>query len=147
MFVETIIAFTLFIIVSCICIRTEILLLLIPHQRALCMRTRYNNITSIFPHKIKFYFILFCQQVYQEFQIQLTDLTVENLLEQFTLSKHTGLEKPGRWERFIYEKSLRYSPLNRRKTSSSGATTSGTTRGKMTPVQLPTFFRAIKRLY
>ena len=35
-------------------------------------------------------------QVYQEFQIQLTDLTVENLLEQFTLAKHTGLEKPGK---------------------------------------------------
>lgn len=34
-------------------------------------------------------------RVYQEFQIQLTDLTVENLLEQFTLAKHTGLEKPG----------------------------------------------------
>ena len=36
-------------------------------------------------------------QVYQEFQIQLTDLTVENLLEQFTLAKHTGLEKPGKF--------------------------------------------------
>ena len=34
-------------------------------------------------------------RVYQDFQIQLTDLTVENLLEQFTLAKHTGLEKPG----------------------------------------------------
>jgi len=34
-------------------------------------------------------------RVYQEFQIQLTDLTVDNLLEQFTLAKHTGLEKPG----------------------------------------------------
>ena len=38
----------------------------------------------------------FIFQVYQEFQIQLTDLTVENLLEQFTLAKHTGLEKPGK---------------------------------------------------
>ena len=37
-------------------------------------------------------------QVYQEFQIQLTDLTVENLLEQFTLAKHTGLEKPGKFK-------------------------------------------------
>merc|ERR1719282_1628049 len=27
-------------------------------------------------------------------QIQLTDLSVDNLLEQFTLAKHTGLEKP-----------------------------------------------------
>ena len=35
-------------------------------------------------------------RVYQDFQIQLTDLTVENLLEQFTLAKHTGLEKPGK---------------------------------------------------
>ena len=35
-------------------------------------------------------------KVYQEFQIQLTDSTVENLLEQFTLAKHTGLEKPGK---------------------------------------------------
>ena len=34
--------------------------------------------------------------MYQEFQIQLTDLTVDNLLEQFTLAKHTGLEKPGK---------------------------------------------------
>jgi len=34
-------------------------------------------------------------RVYQEFQIQLTDLSVDNLLEQFTLAKHTGLEKPG----------------------------------------------------
>ena len=63
---------------------------------------------------IELIFALFYHQVYQEFQIQLTDLTVENLLEQFTLAKHTGLEKPGRWERFIYEKSLQYSPLNRR---------------------------------
>lgn len=35
-------------------------------------------------------------RVYQEFQIQLTDLSVDNLLEQFTLAKHTGLEKPGK---------------------------------------------------
>ena len=35
-------------------------------------------------------------RVYQDFQIQLTDLTVDNLLEQFTLAKHTGLEKPGK---------------------------------------------------
>ena len=34
-------------------------------------------------------------QIHQEFQIQLCELTLENLLEQFTLSKHTGLEKPG----------------------------------------------------
>ena len=41
-------------------------------------------------------------QVYQEFQIQLTDLTVENLLEQFTLAKHTGLEKPGKFKILYY---------------------------------------------
>lgn len=35
-------------------------------------------------------------RVYQDFQIQLTDLTIDNLLEQFTLAKHTGLEKPGK---------------------------------------------------
>ena len=35
-------------------------------------------------------------RVYQDFQIQLTDLTVDSLLEQFTLAKHTGLEKPGK---------------------------------------------------
>merc|ERR1719376_1945117 len=34
-------------------------------------------------------------KVHQEYQIQMTDLTVENLLEQFTLAKHTGLVKPG----------------------------------------------------
>ena len=34
-------------------------------------------------------------RVYQDFQIQLIDLTIDNLLEQFTLAKHTGLEKPG----------------------------------------------------
>ena len=45
--------------------------------------------------RMLFYFQQFFQ-VYQEFQIQLTDLTVENLLEQFTLAKHTGLEKPGK---------------------------------------------------
>ena len=36
-------------------------------------------------------------RVYQDFQIQLTDLTIENLLEQFTLAKHTGFEKPGKF--------------------------------------------------
>ena len=40
--------------------------------------------------------------MYQEFQIQLTDLTVENLLEQFTLAKHTGLEKPGKVHKSIH---------------------------------------------
>ena len=34
-------------------------------------------------------------RVYQEYQIQMTELTVDNLLEQFTLAKYTGLEKPG----------------------------------------------------
>jgi hypothetical protein len=62
-------------------------------------------------------------QVYQEFQILLTDLSVENLLEQFTLAKHTGLEKPGRWERFIFNKSLQYSPLNRRPSRKLAITT------------------------
>ena len=52
-------------------------------------------------------------QVYQEFQIQLTELTVDNLLEQFTLAKHTGLEKPGRWELFSYQNSLKHSPLKK----------------------------------
>lgn len=39
-------------------------------------------------------------RVYQEFQIQLIDLSVENLLEQFTLTKHTGLEKPGKLSKY-----------------------------------------------
>jgi hypothetical protein len=56
---------------------------------------------------------LYLFQVYQEFQIQLTELTVENLLEQFTISKHTGLEKPGRWEVFSYQSSLKHSPLKK----------------------------------
>ena len=34
-------------------------------------------------------------RVYQDFQIQLIDLTMDNLLKQFTLAKYTGLEKPG----------------------------------------------------
>ncbi len=48
--------------------------------------------------------------MHQELQIQLSELTVEQLLEQFALNKHTGLEKPGKWERFKYEGSLKYSP-------------------------------------
>ena len=35
-------------------------------------------------------------QVHQEYQIQMTELTVDNLLEQFTLAKLTGLERPGK---------------------------------------------------
>jgi hypothetical protein len=60
-------------------------------------------------------------QVYQEFQIQLTELTVDNLLEQFTLAKHTGLEKPGRWEQFSYESSLKHSPLKKASSTSQPA--------------------------
>ena len=45
-------------------------------------------------------------QVYQEFQIQLTDLSVDNLLEQFTLAKHTGLEKPGKLHVTNYSKKV-----------------------------------------
>ena len=45
-------------------------------------------------------------QVYQEFQIQLTDLSVDNLLEQFTLAKHTGLEKPGKLHETNYSKKV-----------------------------------------
>lgn len=43
---------------------------------------------------------------------------MDNLLEQFTIAKHTGLEKPGRWEVFSYESSLKHSPLKK-----GGATT------------------------
>ena len=38
---------------------------------------------------------------------------MDNLLEQFTLAKHTGLEKPGRWELFSYQNSLKHSPLKK----------------------------------
>ncbi len=47
--------------------------------------------------------ISLCRQIHQEFQIQLCELTAENLLEQFALNKHTGLEKPGRWETLNFE--------------------------------------------
>ena len=50
-------------------------------------------------------------QVQHEFQIHFAGLTVENLLEQFTLARYTGLEKPGRFERFIYDSSLKHSPV------------------------------------
>ena len=53
------------------------------HVEAYCQIVDYNNNQL--------------GRVYQDFQIQLTDLTVENLLEQFTLAKHTGLEKPGKF--------------------------------------------------
>jgi hypothetical protein len=62
--------------------------------------------------------------VYQEFQIQLTELTVDNLLEQFTIARHTGLEKPGRWEVFSYESSLKHSPL--KKAAAATAATAST---------------------
>ena len=42
------------------------------------------------------FFCLLPPQIHQEFQIQLCELTMENLLEQFALGKHTGLERPGR---------------------------------------------------
>ena len=58
-----------------------------------CIFTNFSIISfwNIFRLKVPLFL-----QVYQEFQIQLTDLSVDNLLEQFTLAKHTGLEKPGK---------------------------------------------------
>ncbi len=53
-------------------------------------RVSEKRIKIVFVLQSMFYF-----QIHQEFQIQLCELTLENLLEQFTLSKHTGLEKPG----------------------------------------------------
>jgi hypothetical protein len=50
---------------------------------------------------------------------QVTELTVENLLEQFTIARHTGLEKPGRWEVFSYESSLKHCPLKKASTTVS----------------------------
>ena len=57
-----------------------------------CIITNFSiSFWNIFRLKVPLFL-----QVYQEFQIQLTDLSVDNLLEQFTLAKHTGLEKPGK---------------------------------------------------
>lgn len=36
-------------------------------------------------------------QVHSEFKRQFLEMTVDKLLEQFVLSKYTGLEKPGKW--------------------------------------------------
>lgn len=36
-------------------------------------------------------------QVHSEFKRQFLEMTVDKLLEQFVLSKYTGLEKPGRY--------------------------------------------------
>lgn len=38
----------------------------------------------------------FYSQEYIEFKRQCLEMTVEKLLEQFVLSKYTGLEKPGK---------------------------------------------------
>lgn len=35
-------------------------------------------------------------QVHSEFKRQFLEMTVDKLLEQFVLSKYTGLEKPGK---------------------------------------------------
>lgn len=40
-------------------------------------------------------FTLFFFQVHSEFKRQFLEMTVDKLLEQFVLSKYTGLEKPG----------------------------------------------------
>lgn len=36
-------------------------------------------------------------QVHSEFKRQFLEMTVDKLLEQFVLSKYTGLEKPGKY--------------------------------------------------
>lgn len=36
-------------------------------------------------------------QVHSEFRRQFLEMTVDKLLEQFVLSKYTGLEKPGKY--------------------------------------------------
>lgn len=38
-------------------------------------------------------------QVHSEFKRQFLEMTVDKLLEQFVLSKYTGLEKPGKWRK------------------------------------------------
>ena len=74
-------------------------------------------------------------QVYQEFQIQLTELTVDNLLEQFTIAKHTGLEKPGRWEVFSYQSSLKHSPLKKPASTGTNTIMEGTKRPEKLLIQ------------
>lgn len=43
-------------------------------------------------------------QVHSEFKRQFLEMTVDKLLEQFVLSKYTGLEKPGKGFRREYLK-------------------------------------------
>lgn len=41
-------------------------------------------------------------QVHSEFKRQFLEMTVDKLLEQFVLSKYTGLEKPGKFIAAMY---------------------------------------------
>lgn len=44
-------------------------------------------------------------QVHSEFKRQFLEMTVDKLLEQFVLSKYTGLEKPGMYTEYTLKES------------------------------------------
>ena len=44
-------------------------------------------------------------------------------MEQFALAKYTGLEKPGRWAEFVFENSMRASPLKNPSSSQPSSVT------------------------
>lgn len=46
--------------------------------------------------------LFFIIQVHIEFKKQCLELSVDKLLEQFVLTKYTGLEKPGKYKYFSF---------------------------------------------